>query len=80
MAQVTEHTGPELGASIDVEPLAQNIPRDVRQIGRYDEHCLIRDIAVDADIDTDRFHEDGRIAGLQRSVLPSPSTHPSRYR
>lgn len=70
IAQVAENLGPELRALIGLEPQAQNVPRAIRQNREGHEDRLVRDRPIAADIDPDRVHEDDRIAGFQRAVLP----------
>ncbi|BAK83640.1 hypothetical protein GLX_12280 [Komagataeibacter medellinensis NBRC 3288] len=70
IAQVAEDLGPEFGPFIRLEPQPQNVPCAVRQDRERHEDSLVRDSPITADIDPDRVHEDDRVAGFQRTVLP----------
>jgi hypothetical protein len=70
VTQIAENLGPELCALIGLKPQTQNVPRAIRQYREGHEDRLVRDRPIAADIDPDRVHEDDRIAGFQRAVLP----------
>jgi len=70
VAKIIENLGPEFGTLIGLKPQPQNVPGAVRQDRQGDKNRLVRNGPIAADIDPDRIHEDDRIAGIQRAVLP----------